>query len=108
MNHRSFLLTSVVAALVGVLLACPRPAEAYIDILPPTLGDLCRQATDIHVLKVDKVSVERGVILFKPVKQLKAGDESLPTDAFAKLVIGSDVPGAKVILDWAAEGKTAV
>src|SRR5262245_20102023 len=106
MKNLFLLLTT--AAAVCLLITCPRPAPAYIDVLPPTLGDLCRQATHIQVVKVDKVNAERGVILFKPVEKLKGGDEPLPDDTFAKQVIGSDVTGAKVILDWATEGKTAV
>lgn len=107
MKNPFVLLTPAVAA--GLLLAFTRPAPAYIDFLPPTLGDLCRQATHIYVVKVDKVNAERGVILFKPAEQLKGRDAvPLPDDTFAKQVIGSDVPGAKVILDSAAEGKTAV
>ena len=107
MNNRSVLLTVATAACL--LVACPQPAAAYIDFLPPTLGDLCRQATHIYVLKVDKVNAERGVILFKPAEQLKGRDAvPLPDDTFGKQIIGSDITGAKVIFDSAAEGKTAV
>ena len=107
MKNLFLLLTTAAAA--GLLLVCPQPAPAYIDFLPPTLGDLCRQATHIYVVKVDKVNAERGVILFKPAEQLKGKDAvPLPDDTFGKQIIGSDVPGAKVILDVAAEGKTAV
>lgn len=106
---RNLFLPLTTAVVAGLLLVCPRPAEAYIDFLPPTLGDLCRQATHISVVKVDKVNAERGVILFKPAEQLKGKDATpLPDDTFGKQVIGSDITGAKAILDSAAEGKTAV
>jgi hypothetical protein len=86
---------------------CAGPAGAYVGRPPPTLGDLCRQATHIYLLKVEKFSAEKGVILFKPAQQLKAPKE-LPDDALAKQVIGPKVNGAKIILDWAGNGKTAV
>src|SRR5262249_39738889 len=105
MKNRAFLLTTVVA--ICVLAAWPRPAAAYIDILPPTLGNLCRQATHIYILKVDKFSAANGVILFKSGEPLKA-EGMLPDGALMKQVIGPNVSGAKVILDWADEGKTAV
>jgi len=94
---------------VCLLMAWPRPAAAYIDFLPATLGSLCSQATHIDVLKVEKFSSANGVILFKSAQQLKAkGVLPLPEGSLTKLVIRPNVTGAKVILDWTAEGKTAV
>lgn len=107
MKNRSALLLRIfaVACLVG---AWPRSAAAYIDILPPTLGNLCGQSTRIYVLRVEKVSAETGVILFKSVEHLKGKEElSLRDGPRTKLVIGPAVRGANVILDWAAQGKTA-
>jgi hypothetical protein len=95
-------------AVVCLVAAWPRPAAAYLDILPPTLGNLCDQSRRIYVLRVEKFSAEKGVILFKSVEQLKGKEElSLRDGPRTKLVIGPTVPGAKVILDWVAEGKTA-
>src|SRR4051794_27876720 len=91
-----------------LLAAGPRPAAAFIDFRPPTLGNLCSQATHIYVLRVDKVSPEHGVILFKPAVPLKVTGTPIGEGALRKQVIRPNVPGAKVILDWAAEGKTAV
>jgi hypothetical protein len=92
-----------------LLAAWPRPAAAFLDFRPPTLGNLCSQATHIYVLRVDKVSPEHGVILFKSVAELKAtGKWPLPDGALTKQVIRPNVEGARIILDWAAEGKTAV
>jgi hypothetical protein len=84
---------------------CSRPGAAYIAFPPPTLGELYRQATHIYVVRIEKCNAEKGVILFKPVEALKA---SLPDSGLVKQAIGSNVKGAKIILDWAAEGKTAV
>jgi hypothetical protein len=94
-------------AVVCLLAAWPRPAAAYIKYPPTTLGDLCRQSNHIYVLRVEKVSAERGMILFTPVRQLKAL-EPLPDGALARHVIAPDANGGKVILDRAAEGKTAI
>jgi hypothetical protein len=103
MKNRSvlFLRGLAVACLLAV---CPGPAAAYIKVEPLTLGNLCRQSAHIYVLRVEKVSAERGVILFKPVAQLKGE----PDGTAARHVIGPKVKGAKIILDWATEGKTAV
>src|SRR4051794_30707261 len=65
--------------------------------------------TCVYLVRVDQVSAERGVILLKSVELLKGkGEPSLRADPRAKLVIGPTVAGARVILDWAAEGRTAV
>jgi len=81
-----------------------RPAAAYIKVPPRTLGGVCLEPDNIGVLKVDKVSAENGVIVFKHVQQLKGKHD----DTVLKHVIRPEVKGAKIILDWAAEGKTAV
>src|SRR5262249_3872945 len=76
-------------------------------------------ATHIYVLRIERIEkagTEKGAIIFKTEKQLKAQGVVVPDGTLAKHVIGSDVNvakplgpnGAKVILDWAAEGKTAV
>src|SRR5581483_2973845 len=107
MGNRSIVFLRALAV-VGLLVAWSRPAAAYIDFLPPTLGSLCSQATHINVLKVDKFSTANGVILFKSVQQLKAkGAPPLPEDPHTKLVIRPNVTGAKIMLDWVAEGKPA-
>lgn len=118
MKNRLSLLTASLA--VACLLAMwPRPAAAYIIYTPPTLGNLCRQATHIYVLRVERVEKggpEKGSIIFKSVEQLKAQGVVVPDGTLVKHVIASDVNygkptgpnGARIILDWAAEGKTAV
>src|SRR6266576_1077482 len=117
MKHRSFMPTAL--AVIWLLAVWPRPATAFIIYTPPTLGNLCRQSTHIYVLRVERVEKagpEKGSIIFKSVEQLKAQGVVVPDGTLAKHVIASDVKvgkptgpnGAKVILDWAAEGKTAV
>jgi hypothetical protein len=97
-----FLLASLAA--ICLLAACPRPLAAYIKVEPLTLGNLSRQSNHIYVLRVEKVDAEQGTIHFKSVKQLKGQ----PDGTAAKHYIGPKVEGSKIILDWAAEGKTAV
>jgi hypothetical protein len=100
-----FLRASLVFA---CLLAAAWPATAYIKAPPPPeLGAMCQLSSHVSVLQVNEFSAEKGVILFKPLEQLK-GTEKLPDATRAKLVIRPDVKGSKVILDWAAEGKKAV
>ena len=91
-------------AVTCLLAACAGPAAAYIKAPPQTLGSICLEPDHICVMKVDKVSAERGMILFKHVEQLKGKYDG----TVIKHVIKPEVKGAKVILDWAVEGKTAV
>ena len=105
--NRSTLLMS--ASLVACLLA-GRPAAAYVDVCPPTLGALCNDSVNIYVLQVEKASAEKGVILFKCVARLKGkpdpttGKHVIPTAIAVggeKLATATDVIGPKLILDWA-------
>ena len=90
-----------------LLAVYPQPAEGFIKRPPPTLGDVCRQSTHIHTLKVEKFSAEKGVIIFKSVKELKV-QGALPEGAFAKFVCAPGVKGTKTILAGVAEGKAAL
>jgi HEAT repeat protein len=98
------------------LLAARGLAPAYID-RPPTLGRLVRyDAVDIAVIRVEKVSKEKRIIVYKKVADLKG---NYPTDQIRQ-VVGqriADVPGpadnprprgAHSILDWAEPDKEAV
>ena len=95
-----------VLAAAWLLAACARPAAAFIERPPPTLGRLCI-ANHIAVLQVEKFSAEKGVIVFKTVRHLK-GQPKLREEILRKQVIDSNVSGGKTVLDWAGEGKTAV
>jgi hypothetical protein len=102
MKNRSFLLTVVAAVCLAP--AWPGMAAAYIKAPPQTLGSICLEPDHICVLKVEKVNAERGIILFKHMEQLKGKYDG----AVVKHVIRPEAKGAKVILDGATEGKTAV
>ena len=109
MNSR--LLTS--AAALAVLLTT-WPAPAYIKAPPRTLGSVCLESDHVCVLKVEKVDAEKGVIHFKHVDQLKGKHGGGPVvKHLIKPDLGemgerSKANAAKIILDAAAEGKTAV
>jgi hypothetical protein len=121
-----FLRVLAVSAAACWFAAWPGPAGAYIDAAPLTLGALCADSHDICVLQVEKFSVERGVIIFKCVEILKGKPDATSKHAIAssrfftrprydqfnpeirqKKVKEMD-DFAKIILDWAAVGKTAV
>jgi hypothetical protein len=97
-------LLPVPLALGALLVLVPGPAAGYIDFPPPTLGALCERSANIHVLRVEKVNAQKGVILFTCVEVLKGK----PDFTAAKHVVAPKLDGAKIIFDWAAEGKTAV
>lgn len=118
MKYRSFLSIASLAA-VGLLAFGLPSAEAFIAYTPPTLGNLCRQASHIYVLRVERVEKEgpqKGSIVFKYMEQLKGQGKATPDGPLAKHVFAWDTNltkptgprEAKVILDWAAEGKMAV
>jgi HEAT repeat protein len=98
------------------LLALAGPAPGYID-RPPTLGRLVQyDAVDIAVVRVEKVSKEKGVIAYTKVADLKG---KFPTDRFRQVVSRriADAPNSgdksrprtsRSILDWAEPGKEAV
>ncbi len=89
---------------LGVVLATSA-AVGYIHFPPMTLQKMCKESHQIRFLKIEKLNKEKGVIVFEMAQSLK-GEKSQITSF--KHVIRTDTEGAKPILDWAAEGKTAV
>jgi HEAT repeat protein len=81
------------------------PAPAYIAALP-TLGKVTRDAPHVVVLRVDKVSREKQVVIFSKVADLKGTDA--PDVVKHKLTDGSHPRQAHMILDWAEPGQIAV
>src|SRR4051812_21077877 len=115
LNERTATVKKLLHPLLA-LLALAGPAPAYID-RPPTLGRLVQyDAADIAVVRVEKVSREKGGIVYKKVADLKG---KYPTDQ-VRQVVGrriADAPapgddprprGAHSILDWAEPGTQAV
>jgi hypothetical protein len=97
----------VSAALAGVLilLASVPDAVGYIHFPPMTLQKMCKQSHHIRLLKIEKASKEKGVIIFEVAESAKGGKS--PITSF-KHVIPADAQASKPILDWMEEGKTAV
>ena len=106
--------------LAGALLLTSRAGDAYITAPVQTLGQLCGWSTYVTLVRVEKVSKEKGIIVYKKVRDLKG---VYPRDqirhAFdlknTPLHKGSgDVPVRpdevdwKYAIDWAEVGKTAV
>jgi HEAT repeat protein len=91
--------------LVVIMGGLVRPAQAYVDATP-TLGRLVKDAPHIVVLRVQRVSLEKRVILFAKVADLKG---NYPQQE-VKQHIGDEgpVPERRVIMDWAELGKIAI
>src|SRR5262245_5742367 len=106
----------VLAVILGF---CPSTASAYIDA-PPTLGRLVRfDGTDIAVLRVEKVSKEKRVIIYQKVKDLKGKlPDRVKHHISDKRLFPERVPdgdsaaargeGPPSLLDWATPGKEVV
>jgi hypothetical protein len=91
--------------LVVTLWALATPAQAFID-LAPSLGKLTNDSNIIVVLEVEKVSQEKRAIIFKKVAELKGkhDGEEIKID----LRDGWTPRNTKIVMDWAAPGKTAI
>lgn len=96
----------VPALLLSVWLA--RPAWSYVEV-PYTLGKVVEDSTNIVLLEVTRVNKEKGLIIFKKLKDLKGkfdGDQ-------LRHNIGTGDRGfhpreAKYTMAWAAVGERAV
>jgi len=82
-------------------------AHAYIDAYrPETLGAVCDRANTITVFKVEKFNKEKGVILYRKVKDLKG---TSPRDSFREVLTSAHDPQEREhYLNWVTEGKLAV
>ena len=92
--------------LLGLLIASPA-ADAYIDAYrPETLGAVCDRANTITLFKVEKLSKEKGVIVYRKVKDLKG---TSPRDSFREILTSAhEPPERERYLAWAEEGKLAL
>src|SRR5262245_50915451 len=80
-------------------------ATGYIHFPPATLPKMCQQSHHVRLLKVEKCSKEKGVIVFAAAESLKGKNSQITS---FKHVLRPDREGTKPILDWLADGKTAV
>jgi hypothetical protein len=80
-------------------------AHGYIHFPPMTLQKMCKESHHIRLLKIEKASREKGLIIFQESDSSKGGKSKITS---FKHVIPADTPGSKPILDWIEDGKTAV
>jgi hypothetical protein len=95
----------------------PAAAPGFIGNVPPTLGALCpwpgaKAYGPYHIIavKVDKVSKEKGGIIFSKVADYgKAGTPISPWPfQIVRQTIPTDMPQRQRIFDWAQPGKIAM
>lgn len=107
MNKGSRRLASLILAGCALaLLACPRPSQAYIEV-PYALGRVVAEATNIVVLRVEKVDTERNLIIYRKVQDLKGKH---PTELVKHNIgkAGFHPREAQFIMQLAQVGKIAV
>jgi hypothetical protein len=81
------------------------PAWGYVDATP-SLGKVIKDAKIISVLRVEKVSAEKRVIIYKKIADLKGAQ---PTEEVKHQITDGFHPREpRTILDWAEPGKLAV
>src|SRR5437764_1233337 len=95
----------IILLAAGVLAGTALTSEAYIDA-SPRLPGVIKDATNIVVLQVQKVSVEKRAIVYSVIEDLKG--KSSGKQVKHQLTEGWHPAEAKIILDWAAPGKTAL
>jgi len=94
---------TLVACLAVLLMATD--AQAYVEV-SYTLGRVINEATNIVLVKVEKVNKERRLIYYKKVADLKGNH---PGEAIKHIITdGFHAREPKFILDWAEPGKTAI
>jgi HEAT repeat protein len=88
-------------AVAFLIFLAPSAAIAYIDAAP-TLGRLMTEASHICVLKVEKVNVDKRVVVFRKISNLKGG--------FSEETLNHVVSegSATFLLDWAIPARTAI
>jgi hypothetical protein len=116
--HLLFPLTILMSWLVSATWS--PPAQAYITAPVQTLGQLCGWSTYVTEVRVEKVSKEKGIIIYRKVRDLKG---KYPRDTIRHVFDLKNTPahqgsGAvpvrpdetdwKHAIQWAEPGKTAV
>jgi hypothetical protein len=117
-NHRFFGWIPVLTC--GLLLTSSTAAHGYITAPVPTLGQLCNWSTYVTVVEVEKVSKEKGIVIYKKVKDLKG---KYPKERIKHVFDVKNTPAHKGsgdvpvrpdekdwqhAIQWAQPGKTAI
>ena len=92
---------------MGFLVFVHASGHAYIDAYrPETLGAVCQRANTITIVKIEKLSKEKGVIVYRKVKDLKG---ACPREVFREFLSSAhESQERERYLKWAEEGKLAV
>jgi hypothetical protein len=98
------LLQRSVETLLILLVVSARPAEGYIDIPPATLGRMCEATMSITVVRVEKIEEEKGLVIFRAIRDLKGNG---PSD-LVRHAVGTDLGRGDAIIRWAKPGKQAI
>lgn len=98
----------VLALTVAACCVQAAPAWGMIDVVY-TLGSVTNSASDVVVVKVEKVSKEKGVVIFQQVANLKQG-KNLPERMHHQIgrPEGHTKHFQQRVLDWAEPGRAAV
>lgn len=83
----------------------PSRAGAYIDTCP-SLGTVVASSTSIVILQVDKVSVDKRVIIYKKIADIKGKHPA--EEIKHQITDGGHPREPKGILDWAKPGRVAI
>jgi HEAT repeat protein len=93
-------------ALAAVVCIFPAaPARAYVD-MAPTLARVLRDSQAVAVAEVDRMSVEKGIVILKKVRTLRGeiGDEPIKH----RVIGASEAAIDRAILEWAEPGARCV
>jgi HEAT repeat protein len=82
-----------------------RPARAYIDTAP-TLGRLIRESSSIVVLEVAQVSIEKRVVVYRKIADLKGQSDA--SSIKHQITDGLHPREPKLVMDLAQPGRRAV
>jgi len=115
-NNRRWCLVLGGMALV-FWISWPGPASAYITVHPGTLGQVVDSSTNIMVVRVEKVSQERGIIIYRKLLDIKG---KFPKNLIKHVFGIYDPPENEAglfklntrewnhVLQWAEPGKEAI
>ncbi len=94
------------AATVLILLSCANPAYAFIEA-PHSVGRICKESTNIVVVRVERVDRTKNLIIYQKVKDLKGihPAEQIKHNIGQK---GYHPREWQNVMAWAKEGKRAV
>jgi HEAT repeat protein len=89
----------------ALLVFCPMPSRAYVD-LAPTLARVMNESRGIAVAEVDRMSVEKGIVILKRVSNLKG---EVSAEPIRHRVMGDkDATIDRAVLEWAEPGARCV